>query len=54
MFFMLAGAGLLALRVVLARPVPEVISDRSLVVGSAAGLLTFLAGNFLGAYVLWR
>ena len=54
MFFIVAGAALLALRIVVARPVPEVISDRALIVGCVAGLLGFLSGNFLGVHVLWR
>jgi len=49
-FFLLVGLALLALRVVLHRPVPEVISDRALVVGCLVGLAAFLAGNFLGVY----
>ena len=48
-FFMLAGLSLLALRVVLARPVPEVIPDRALMLGCALGLATFLIGNFVVA-----
>jgi hypothetical protein len=52
MFFILVGLALLALRVLLARPVPEVISDRSLIVGCVLGLAMFLAGNFLSAQIL--
>jgi hypothetical protein len=52
MFFILAGLGLIALRVLLARPVPEVISDRALGAGCVLGLLMFLAGNFLSALAL--
>ena len=52
MFFILVGLGLLALRVLLARPVPEVISDRSLILGCGVGLAMFLAGNFLSAQIL--
>jgi len=53
-FFILAGVALLALRVVLARPVPEIIPDRALMLGCVLGLAAFLAGNFLAAYVLAR
>jgi hypothetical protein len=52
MFFILVGLGLLALRVLLARPVPEVISDRALAAGCALGLVMFLAGNFLSAQLM--
>lgn len=51
-FFLLASLALLALRVMLRRPVPEVISDRALMLGCIAGLVAFLAGNFLGVYGL--
>jgi len=49
-FFILVGAGLLALRVVAARPVPELISDRALLCGCVIGLAAFLAGNFIATY----
>jgi hypothetical protein len=51
-FFALAGLGLLALRMVLARPVPDVIPDRMLMLGCVLGLATFLAGNFVAARLL--
>ena len=51
-FFILVGLALIALRVVLARPVPEVISDRALIIGSFVGLAAFLAGNFVGVHLL--
>lgn len=54
MFFMLAGLGLLALRVLLARPVPSLISDRALLAGCVVGLVAFLAGNFLSVYIIIR
>jgi hypothetical protein len=49
LFVILTGLSLLALRVLLARPVPEVISDRSLLAGCAVGLVLFLAGNFVAS-----
>ena len=52
MFFILVGLALLALRVLLARPVPEVISDRALIVGCLLGLAAFLLGNFAAAKLL--
>jgi hypothetical protein len=51
-FFILVGLSLLALRFVLARPVPEVIPDRALMLGCALGLAMFLVGNFVTAHGL--
>lgn len=51
-FFILVLVGLIALRVALARPVPEMIPERALVVGCFAGLAMFLVGNWLGVHVL--
>lgn len=50
MFFVAAGAALLALRIALMRPVPEFIPDRALALGCALGLAAFLAGNFTAVY----
>ena len=50
-FFILVGLSLLLLRVVLARPVPEVIPDRALMRGCALGLAMFLVGNFVVAQI---
>jgi len=52
LYFIATGVALLALRIVLARPVPEIISDRALVFGCVAGAAAFLAGNFLDAHIL--
>jgi drug/metabolite transporter (DMT)-like permease len=46
-FFILVALALLALRFILARPVPEVIPDRALMLGCALGLAMFLVGNFV-------
>ena len=46
-FFILVGLALLALRVILARPVPDVIPDRALMLGCVLGLAMFLTGNFV-------
>jgi len=51
-FFIVVGAGLLALRAIAARPVPEIIPDRMLIFGCFAGLAAFLAGNFVGSHLL--
>jgi len=50
-YFAAAAAGLLVLRAVLSRPVPEVIPERTLVFGCLVGAAAFLAGNFISAYV---
>ena len=50
-FFILVGLSLLMLRVFLARPVPEVIPDRALMLGCALGLAMFLVGNFVVAQI---
>ena len=51
-FFILVGAALLIMRVALARPVPEIIPERALLLGCVAGLAMFLVGNWLGVHVL--
>lgn len=50
-FFLLVGLALIALRVLIARPVPEMISDRDLVLGCVVGLALFLVGNFFSIHV---
>jgi hypothetical protein len=52
LFFMATVIGLLVLRGVLARPVPEIIPERTLLFGCFAGLAAFLAGNWIAAYAL--
>lgn len=51
-FFLLAGAGLLLLRVFAARPVPDLIPDRALPFGCVIGLAAYLAGNFVAVHLL--
>lgn len=51
-FFVLVGLALIALRVLLARPVPEVISDRALIAGCGVGLAAVLVGNFLAVHLI--
>jgi hypothetical protein len=48
------AAALLAVRIVLRRPVPELISERVLALGGAAGIALFLAGNFIVAHLVGR
>ena len=50
-FFLLVGLALIAMRVLIARPVPEVISDRDLVLGCVVGVALFLVGNFFSVQV---
>ena len=46
------AAGLLVIRVVRRQPVPELIPERALGLGCAAGVALFLAGNFITAHVI--
>jgi type IV secretory pathway TrbL component len=48
-FFLFVGVGLLALRVLLRRPVPELLPERTLVAGCFVGVAAFLAGNWAAA-----
>jgi hypothetical protein len=50
-FCVIAGIGLLVLRVVRARPVPEIIPERALVIGFLLGIAAFLVGNWIGVHV---
>ena len=51
-FFALVGAALLALRIILRRPVPDIISDRMLVVGCFIGIGAFLVGNWFAMHLI--
>ena len=53
-FSLVVMAGLLILRFVSGRPVPEVIPERALGRGCALGLAVFLVGNFIAAHVIGR
>jgi hypothetical protein len=46
-FFAVAAAALLVLRVARARPVPELIPERALVIGCFVGGAAFLVGNWI-------
>ena len=48
------AAGLLVIRVVRQRPVPDLIPERALGLGCAAGVALFLAGNFIAAHLVGR
>ena len=53
-YFIVVGLALLALRMALGRPVPDVIPERALVLGCVIGLALFLAGNFIAVHALAR
>jgi hypothetical protein len=48
------AAGLLVLRFVSGRPVPDIIPERALARGCALGLAAFLVGNFIAAHLIGR
>ncbi len=50
-FFFVAGVALLALRIVLKRPVPEIIPERALLIGCFIGGAGFLLGNGVAVYL---
>src|SRR5689334_3759223 len=50
--FVVVGIGLLVLRAVLRRPVPEIIPDRLLLFGCVVGLVAFLIGNWLAVNLI--
>jgi hypothetical protein len=50
-FFALVAAGLLVLRVVIARPVPQLLPERALVIGCLIGAAAFLAGNWVAVHL---
>ena len=52
LFCMVAMFGLLVVRAALARPVPEVIPERPLLLGCFAGLAAFLVGNWIAAHIV--
>jgi hypothetical protein len=51
-FFVVVGVALLVLRIALARPVPQLIPERPMVIGCLAGAAAFLAGNWVAAHLL--
>jgi hypothetical protein len=51
-YFATVAVGLLILRVVLARPVPEVISERELLAGLLSGAAAFLVGNVISIHMI--
>jgi hypothetical protein len=51
-YFAVVALGLLILRLVLSRPVPEVIPERVLVAGCLSGAAAYLMGNFISANIV--
>lgn len=51
LFFAAVAVTLIVLRIVRARPVPELISERALLVGCLLGAAAFLVGNWVAARV---
>jgi len=51
-YFAVVALGLLILRIVVARPVPEVIPERVLVAGCLSGVAAFLVGNFISSHMM--
>jgi len=52
LFFVTVGVALLILRVAYARPVPEIIAERALLLGCVLGAAAFLIGNWLAAHMV--
>jgi hypothetical protein len=53
-FFAVVAAALIVLRIARARPVPELIPERALVIGCCVGGAAFLLGNWVVAHVIAR
>ena len=51
-YFATVALGLLILRIVLARPVPEVIPERVLVARCLSGAVASLVGNFVSVHMM--
>ena len=51
-YFAVVALSLLILRIVVARPVPEVIPERVLVAGCLSGAAAFLVGNFISVHMM--
>jgi hypothetical protein len=51
-YFHAVAAALVILRLSAQRPVPEIIPERALAAGCLAGLVLFLAGNFVAVHLI--
>ena len=54
LFFIVVTIGLIVLRIARARPVPELIPERALVIGCLVGGAAFLIGNWVATHVVAR
>jgi len=51
-FGIICGLGLFAIRIVLRRPVPELLPERIVLLGFALGIVLFVAGQFLAPFLM--
>jgi hypothetical protein len=51
LFFVAVAVALIVVRIAYARPVPEVIAERALMVGCVVGAAMFLAANWIAAHL---
>jgi hypothetical protein len=51
LYFLVVAVGLIVVRMAAGRPVPEIIPERALAIGCAAGLALFLAANFVATHL---
>jgi hypothetical protein len=51
-FFVVAAAALLVLRLALARPIPELVPERALLTGCLFGGATYLIGNWIAVHLV--
>ena len=54
LFFIAVTIGLIVLRIARARPVPELIPERALLIGCLVGGAAFLIGNWVATHVVAR
>ena len=54
LFFLVVTISLIVLRIARARPVPELIPERALLIGCLAGGAAFLIGNWVATHVVAR
>jgi len=54
LFFLVVTLSLIVLRIARARPVPELIPERALLIGCLIGGAAFLIGNWVATHVVAR
>jgi hypothetical protein len=52
LFFIVVAIGLIVLRIARARPVPELIPERTLLIGCLVGGAAFLVGSWIATHVV--